>query len=81
MVDCSGWSRFARISRYAVATTAGTSGTSRTGVHGDSPDAVAIAVGVRGGVEEAGVVLRPFVTVPQAVGTPATPLDPGTTAR
>jgi UPF0271 protein len=56
-------------------------------VHGDSPDAVAIAVGVRGALEEAGVVLRPFVTVPQAAGTPATPsssstpLGPGTTTR
>ncbi len=37
VVDCSGWSRFARISRYAVASTFGTSGTSRTGVHGEIP--------------------------------------------
>jgi len=56
-------------------------------VHGDSPDAVAITVGVRGALEEAGVGLRPFVTVPQSPGTPATPsssstpLDPGTTTR
>jgi UPF0271 protein len=33
-------------------------------VHGDSPDAVAIAVGVRSALEEAGVAPRSFVTVP-----------------
>ncbi|TWX40888.1 LamB/YcsF family protein [Frigoribacterium sp. ACAM 257] len=37
-------------------------------VHGDSPDAVAIAAQVRSALEEAGVGLRPFVTVPQAPG-------------
>jgi UPF0271 protein len=45
-------------------------------VHGDSPDAVAIAVGVRTALEEAGVVLRPFVTVPQAAA-----VDPGAVPR
>jgi UPF0271 protein len=33
-------------------------------VHGDGPDAVATAVGVRSALEEAGVVPHPFVTVP-----------------
>ncbi|WP_209561000.1 LamB/YcsF family protein [Frigoribacterium sp. PvP032] len=53
-------------------------------VHGDSPDAVAIAVGVRSALEEARVDLRPFVTVPQAASTvpaPATPHAPGATTR
>jgi len=62
-------------------------------VHGDSPDAVAIAVGVRGALEEARVDLRPFVAVPQVpgasaaprapgpTGVPAPPLDPEATAR
>jgi UPF0271 protein len=49
-------------------------------VHGDSPDAVAIAVGVRSALEEAGVAPRSFVTVPtrpsaSAAGGPPPGLD------
>ena len=44
-------------------------------VHGDSPDAVAIAVGVRSALEEAGVAPRAFVTGPQGVA------DTGTASR